>query len=98
MYGKAVGLGYSLFASKSMDYDFVLATENSEIALFDKTQGAMIEYGKEMTAENKAELENKYFEEKSNPYVASELGGIDNVILDYEVRQYLIATLQTLIR
>lgn len=98
VYGKAVGLGYSLFASKSMDYDFVLATENSEIALFDKTQGAMIEYGKEMTAENKAELENKYFEEKSNPYVASELGGIDNVILDYEVRQYLIATLQTLIR
>ena len=40
VYKKAVGMGYTLFAAKSMGYDYTLAFANAKIALFDSVAGA----------------------------------------------------------
>ena len=39
VYGKAIGLGYTVFAAKSMGYDCSYAFANAKIALFDSEQG-----------------------------------------------------------
>ncbi|MBE7062137.1 MAG: hypothetical protein E7382_06375, partial [Clostridiales bacterium] len=43
VYKKAVGLGYSLFAAKSVGFDYTCAFANAKIALFDSVQGAKVE-------------------------------------------------------
>lgn len=93
VYGKAVGLGYTLFAAKSMGYDYSYAFANSEIALFDGARGAEIEFygGK---CEDKEKLAKKYSEENSDPFNAAKDGYIDNIIRPAFVKQYLIASLQ----
>lgn len=94
--GKAIGLGYTLFAAKSMGYDFTYAFANSKIALFDSVQGAEIELATDGKA-NTAKLAEKYADENSDPINAAKGGYIDNIIEPAFVRQYLIASLQMLI-
>ncbi|MDE6411045.1 MAG: hypothetical protein K2L02_00715, partial [Clostridia bacterium] len=45
--GKAVGLGYSLFASKSVGFDYAFALATAEVSLFESALGAEIEYSSE---------------------------------------------------
>lgn len=97
VYGKATGFGYTLFASKSMGYDYVYAFANARIALFDSLQGAEIEYSGDKKAD-KAALAQKYGDENSDPFNAAKGGYIDNIIRPSAVRQYLIASLQTLLK
>ena len=97
VYGKAVGLGYTLFAAKSMGYDYTYAFANSKIALFDSVQGAEIEFNAS-ASENKDKLIAKYADENSDPVNAAKGGYVDNVIEPAFVRQYLIASLQMLIK
>ncbi len=97
VYGKAVGLGYTLFAAKSMGYDFTYAFANAEIALFDSVQGAEIELAKGKNS-NAEKLAAQYAEENSDPVNAAKGGYIDNIIEPAFVRQYLIASLQMLIK
>lgn len=94
VYGKAVGLGYTLFAAKSMGYDFTYAFANAKIALFDSVQGAEIEFSAEKADKNK--LAERYAEENSDPVNAAKGGYIDNVIEPAFVKQYLVASLQML--
>ena len=94
VYKKAIGLGYSLFAAKSVGFDYTCAFANASIALFDSAQGAVIELGGEK-ADKKA-LEAKYAEENSDPINAAKDGYIDAVIEPQFVKQYLIASLQML--
>ena len=96
VYKKAIGLGYSLFAAKSVGFDYTCAFANASIALFDGAQGAVIELGEEK-ADKKA-LEKKYAEENSDPINAAKDGYIDAVIEPQFVKQYLIASLQMLAR
>lgn len=96
VYGKAVGLGYTLFAAKSMGYDFTYAFANAKIALFDSVQGAEIELATDGKA-NSAKLAEKYADENSDPVNAAKGGYVDNIIEPAFVRQYLIASLQMLI-
>ena len=96
VYKKAVGLGYSLFASKSMGFDYACAFANAKIALFDGEQGAKIEFTGE-TADTNA-LTEKYCEETSDPINAAKDGYIDAIIEPQFVKQHLIASLQMLIR
>lgn len=93
VYGKAVGLGYTLFAAKSMGYDFTYAFANAKIALFDSAQGAEIELATDGKADT-AKLAEKYADENSDPINAAKGGYIDNIIEPAFVRQYLIASLQ----
>ncbi|MCM1437981.1 MAG: hypothetical protein NC131_02050 [Roseburia sp.] len=97
VYGKAVGLGYTLFAAKSMGYDFTYAFANAKIALFDSVQGAEIELADGNKAD-KAKLEARYADENSDPVNAAKGGYIDNIIEPALVRQYLIASLQMLVK
>lgn len=97
IYGKAIGLGYTLFAAKSMGYDYSYAFANAKIALFDSVQGAEIEYAEDKKA-SKAKLAEKYAAENSDPVNAAKGGYIDNIIQPSFVKQYLIASLQMLLK
>ena len=97
IYGKAVGLGYTVFAAKSMGYDYSYAFANAKIALFDSVQGAEIEYGSDKKLD-KAKIEAKYADENSDPINAAQGGYIDNIIQPSFVKQYLIASLQMLLK
>lgn len=97
VYGKAVGLGYTLFTAKKMGYDFTYAFANAKIALFDSVQGAEIELASDGKTK-KEKLAEKYAEENSDPINSARGGYIDNIIEPAFVRQYLIASLQMLIK
>ena len=94
VYKKALGLGYSLFASKSVGFDYTCAFANAKIALFDSVQGAQIELASE--GSDKAALSQKYADENADPFNAAQGGYIDAIIEPQFVRQYLIASLQML--
>lgn len=96
VYKKAIGLGYSLFASKSVGFDYTCAFANAKIALFDGVQGAKIELANEKADE--AALAAKYADENSDPIHAAKDGYIDAIIEPQFVKQYLIASLQMLAR
>ena len=96
VYKKAVGLGYSLFASKSVGFDYTCAFANAKIALFDSVAGAQIELGDEKA--DKAALAEKYADENADPINAAKDGYIDAIIKPQFVKQYLIASLQMLAR
>lgn len=96
VYGKAIGLGYTVFAAKSMGYDFTYAFANAQIALFDSVQGAEIEFAGEKA--DKAKLAERYADEHSDPINAAKGGYIDNIIEPAFVKQYLIASLQMLVK
>ncbi|MBE5746673.1 MAG: hypothetical protein E7352_00650 [Clostridiales bacterium] len=96
VYKKAIGLGYSLFASKSVGFDYTCAFANAKIALFDSVQGAQIELGNEKA--DKAALVAKYADENSDPINAAKDGYIDAIIEPQFVKQYLISSLQMLAR
>lgn len=94
VYKKAIGLGYSLFASKSVGFDYTCAFANAKIALFDSVQGAQIELGDEKA--DKAKLAERYADENADPINAAKDGYIDAIIEPQFVKQYLIASLQML--
>ena len=96
IYGKAIGLGYTLFASKSVGFDYTCAFANAKVALFDSVQGAQIEL--ENSGADKAALSAKYADENADPFNAAQGGYIDAIIEPQFVRQYLIASLQMLVQ
>ena len=96
IYKEAIGLGYTLFASKNMGYDYAFAFANSKISLFDSVQGAEIEFSGEKVDKNK--LASRYAEENCDPINAAKNGFIDNIIQPAFVRQYLISALQMLLK
>ncbi len=89
--GSAVGLGYSLFAAKSVGFDYTYALADAEIALFESAAGAEIELGRKDAAD-------RYAAEVADPMNAAKGGYLDNIIEPQFLKQYLIASLQTLIQ
>lgn len=99
VYGKAVGAGYSLFAAKSMGYDFCAAFADAKIALFDAPVGSEVEFsGQIKSSEDREKFLEIYAEETSNPIQAAEGGFIDDIIEPEFVRQYVISALQMNVR
>ncbi len=96
VYKKAIGLGYSLFAAKSVGFDYTVAFANAKIALFDEAQGAQIELSGEKV--EKATLAARYATENADPIHAAKGGYIDAIIEPQFVKQHLIASLQMLMR
>ncbi len=97
IYGKAIGLGYTVFAAKNMGYDYSYAFANAKIALFDEAKGAEIEFSADKNID-KEKLAERYAEENSDPINAAKGGYIDNIIQPSFVKQYLVASLQMLIK
>ncbi len=95
--GRAIGLGYSLFAAKSAGFDVTLAFSNADVSLFESAQGAAIVYQNE-TEKDKEALLARYEEEMSDPVNAAKGGYLDNVIEPQFLKQYLIASIQMLMR
>lgn len=95
--GEAVGLGYSLFAAKSAGFDYAYALATAKIALFGSAAGAEIEYAGDKRAE-KEKLAALYAEENADPVNAAKNGYLDNIIEPQFLKQYLVASLQTLVR
>ncbi len=96
VYGKAIGLGYTLFASKSLGVDYSYAFANSQIALFSGAASA-VHFG-EVKEDKLGELEYRYAEENADPINAAKNGYVDNVIEPQFVRAYVISALQMLVR
>lgn len=96
VYKKAIGLGYTLFAAKNLGFDYTFAFANAEISLFDGLQGAEIEFSGVNADKNK--LASRYADEYSDPVNAAKNGYLDNVIQPAFVRQYLISSLQMLLK
>lgn len=96
VYKKAIGLGYTLFASKNIGYDYTFAFATAKISLFDDAQGAEIEFYDEKT--DKQKLVERYADENADPINAAKNGYIDNIIQPAFVRQYLISSLQMLLK
>ena len=94
--GKAVGLGYSLFAAKSIGFDYTYALATASISLFESAVGAEIEYANEKGLD-KGKLQQTYADENADPVNAARCGYLDDVIEPQFIKQYLIAALQTLI-
>jgi len=95
--GSAVGLGYSLFAAKSAGFDYTFAFADAKIALFEEAAGAEIEFSGEKNADA-ASLRLRYAEENSDPVHAAKGGYLDGIIEPQFVKQYLTASLQTLLK
>ena len=95
--GRAIGLGYTLFAAKSAGFDYTYAFANAQIALFDGVKGAEIEFAGEANAD-KQKLAARYADENADPVNAAKNGYVDNIIEPQFVRQYLIASLQMLLK
>lgn len=94
--GRATGLGYSLFAAKSVGFDYTYALATSQISLFESQRGAEIEYANEKSAK-KEELQKFYSEDNVDPFHAAKGGYLDNIIEPQFLKQYLVASLQTLV-
>ena len=97
VYGKAVGLGYSLFASKALGAEYSYAFATAKISLFDTAKGAMIELAG-VTEANNAQAEAKYADEIQDPVNAARKGYIDDIIEPQFVRAHLISALQLITR
>ncbi len=95
IYGKAIGLGYTLFGSRAMGADYSFAFANASISPFDVEVGAQIEFG--VNGGDIEKLKAQYAENEQDAMNAAKNGFIDNVIEPEFVRQYIISALQMLL-
>ena len=93
---RAIGLGYTMFAAKSAGFDYSYAFATAQIALFENEKGAEIEFAGEKASPE--QLAARYADEHADPINAAKNGYIDNIIRPQFVRQYLIASLQMLLK
>ena len=80
-----------------MGYDYTYAFCNAHISLFDGIEGACVEF-EGVNHDNEEAFVAKYADENQDPINAAKGGYIDNIIEPQFVRQYLISSLQTLVR
>jgi len=100
--GEAIGLGYTLLASKALGCDSVIAWENAVVAPVAKEVGGIVVYGDEIAkaedpVQARADAIAKYEAVDSDPYYAAKAGLIDNVIEAKYSRIYLISQLQAML-
>jgi acetyl-CoA carboxylase carboxyltransferase component len=96
---KAYGGAFDVMGSKNVGGDFNFAWPTAEIAVMGADGAVNLLYRKELekskgdAATKQKELVAEYRERFANPYVAAELGYVDDVILPSETRKYLHAAL-----
>ena len=92
VYKQAIGRGYSLFASKSVGFDYTCAFANASISLFDSVQSAQMEFA------NKEGVAQRYADEYSDPINAAKDGYIDAIVEPQFIKQHLISVLQMFVK
>lgn len=100
--GKAIGNAYSLLASKSIGYDYVLAFANAEITPIEASVAVNLMYVEELKAAKdpikaREELSAKYSALQGDPMLAAKEGYIDNVIEPSTLRPYVASALLMLL-
>ena len=98
---KAYGCAHIVMNSKNLFADINFAWPTAEFAVMGPEGAVSILYKKELKESNDLEyLKRKFTQEYRNtfasPYIASEMGFIDEVILPHETRQKLINALESL--
>lgn len=96
VYGKAIGLGYTAFASKEFGNAYVYAFADAKISLMDGVAGAAVEFG--TIDENKLDEVKEKYAESQDAFNAAKIGCVDNIIEPAFARQYVISALEMLIR
>lgn len=99
---KAIGVGYTAFASKNTGFDYVLSFENAIISPIETSAGALITYADEIAKakdKDKArkDVEKRYSEIECSPIAPAQNGYIDNIIEPGTTRQYAISVMQMLL-
>jgi propionyl-CoA carboxylase beta chain len=99
---KAYGGAYCVMSSKHIRGDYNFAYPGAEIAVMGPEGAVNILYRRELaTAEDpdtfKQEKVNEYKEKFANPYVATNLGFVDEIILPEETRPKLIMALHRIV-
>ncbi len=99
--GKTSGSGYAIFASKSA-CDYVVAWEKASVSPMESKSAAYMLYGKEIAkAKNKSAAERKFakvYADENTAMDAAEDGCVDMVIYPAHTRQYLIATVRSMVK
>ena len=96
VYGKAIGLGYSMFASRQFGNAYTFAFADAKISLLDGDAGAFVEFGT-VDSSKLSELKEKYAEVE-DAFNSAKIGCVDNIIEPQFVRQFVISALQTIVR
>jgi propionyl-CoA carboxylase beta chain len=97
---KAYGGAYLVMNARGIRADLVFAWPSAEIAVMGAQGAVNIIHRRELSADDgearRAELISDYEEKFNNPYVAAELGLVDEVIEPRETRYKLIRALDVL--
>ena len=98
---KAYGGAYDVMCSKHIGGDVNVAWPSAEIAVMGPEGAVEIVFRKEIAAAEdpeakEAELVEEYKRRFANPYVAAEMGYLDDVIEPRDTRPYLVRSLETL--
>ena len=92
--GKSYGAAYTLMGSKSVGADVAFALEKAEISVLSPKASVAFAWNDKITAEKTREdLENEWKEKCASPVFAAEMGEIDDVIEEAELRQRICAAL-----
>jgi acetyl-CoA carboxylase carboxyltransferase component len=94
---KAYGGAFDVMGSKNVGGDFNLAWPTAEIAVVGAEAAVNLLYRKELEGKTNKDsfnsLVGEYKSKFANPYIAAELGYIDDVVLPSETRQHLLKAL-----
>jgi len=94
---KAYGGAFDVMGSKNVGGDYNFAWPTAEVAVMGAQGAVNLLYRKEFektgNQERLPELVEEYREKFANPYVAADLGYVDDVILPSETRRMLLAAL-----
>ncbi len=98
--GKASGIAYTVFASKQLGFENVIAWDSAEISAVPAVTGGVAIYADEIAnaadpVKAREEAIEKFRFSDADPYNSAILGLVDNVIEPKYTRVYLIAALQT---
>ncbi|MFQ5552990.1 MAG: acyl-CoA carboxylase subunit beta, partial [Thermoplasmata archaeon] len=98
---KAYGGAYDVMCSKHIGGDYNVAWPTAELAVMGPEGAVEIIFRKQIAAAKdpearERELVEEYKEKFANPYVAAEVGYLDDVIEPPDTRPYVIRALQTL--
>lgn len=100
--GNAVGIVYSMLASKGIGFDYSLAFANACITPINSDAAVNVVYADDLKkakdpVKAREELANKYAEIEGNVFVAAKDGFVDNIIEPSTLRPYLASALLMLL-
>lgn len=100
--GRAIGIGFSALASKSLGFDNCIAWADAVVSPLGEAASAVLRYSDEIKnaqdpVRMREEVERRYAQIEADPFNAAKCGSVDNIIMPSATRQYLISMLMMLV-